>query len=52
MAKTTRTISLTVPVDLYEEMEAYAKEDERSISYVTTKAVKEFLERKRNITNK
>ena len=47
MAKTTKTISISVPFDVCKELEAYANNDERSISYVATKALKEFFDRKR-----
>jgi metal-responsive CopG/Arc/MetJ family transcriptional regulator len=47
MARTTKCISLTIPVELYEELEAYSASDQRSLSNVAAMAIKEFLERRR-----
>ena len=38
MSKTTKTVTITLPIDLYEKLLAEAKESDRSLSnYIATK---------------
>lgn len=43
--KDTKTISVILPLEMYEAIEKVCEEEERNVSYIVRKAIQEYLDK-------